>query len=214
MCRLWRQPPRRLLSRASRGRLALGSDGRKAVYSSRAHSARVCVLCVCWTTCACWALQFIAVREPRRRHFVFDRACGRACKWGIGYILVRGKLLKVETGALFAGGAGNRFDENAHDGALKPLLSSPRSPTCVEEEERPCPRPPSLPRLSRCATPMPYDCWGRRHLLERAPAGRHRWRLRTTLSSSCWRPHRSEQLLLAWRWCCRTHEGRVVCTRV
>ena len=58
---------------------------------------------------------------------------------------------------------------------------------------------------------MPYDCWGRRHLLERAPAGRHRWRLRTTLSSSCWRPHRSEQLLLAWRWCCRTHEG---CTRV
>lgn len=24
----------------------------------------------------------------------------------------------------------------------------------------------------------------------------------------------SEQLLLAWRWCCRTHEGRVVCTRV
>ena len=44
---------------------------------------------------------------------------------------------------------------------------------------------------------MPYDCWGRRHLLERAPAGRHRWRLRTTLSSSCWRPHRSEQLLLA-----------------
>jgi len=31
----------------------------------------------------------------------------------------------------------------------------------------------------------------------------------------CWRPQLSaEQLLLAWRWCCRTHEGRVVCTRV
>jgi hypothetical protein len=73
----------------------------------------------------------------------------------------------------------------------------------------------SLPRLSRCAAPKAHALRlleaRRRHLLERAPAGRHRWRLRTL----CGRRSRaltggrsfSEQLLLAWRsgGCCRTH---------
>ena len=61
----------------------------------------------------------------------------------------------------------------------------------------------SLPWLSRCAAPKAHALRlleaRRRHLLERAPAGRHRWRLRTlcgrrsraltggrsSLSSSC-----------------------------
>ena len=89
------------------------------VFVARTLSTRVRAVRVLDNMCVLGPA-FIEPSASRVRHFVFDRACGRACKWGIGYILVRGKLLKVETGALFACGRGNRFDENAHEGALKP----------------------------------------------------------------------------------------------
>jgi len=193
-------------------RMPRARDGRTqgCVFVARTLSTRVRAVRVLDNMCVlAWCI------DPE--HFVLvSSAHEGGCKWGFGFILVRSKTPRVERDSSVSH---KEFEKRrAHQGARVFGVTTRLSATRLFFAKT------LSVTMSTAAVAAQVEQVRSAHALRllepKASAG-----TRTSGSPSvaaaddalelCWRPQLSaEQLLLAWRWCCRTHEGRVVCTRV